>query len=140
MTDVKNMAGHLIRRLHQISTQTFARQMQDAGHDLTPVQFAALDAIAAHPETDQASIAAQIGYDKATIGGVIDRLEVKRLVTRHPSPHDRRARLVQLTEAGRSRLAEMRPIVRGLQDDILAPLTPEERATFVALAAKVVCA
>ncbi|GLT08448.1 MarR family winged helix-turn-helix transcriptional regulator [Sulfitobacter porphyrae] len=136
MTEVKNMAGHLIRRLHQISTQCFARRMQEAGHDLTPVQFAALDAIAAQPDTDQAGIAAQIGYDKATIGGVIDRLEQKRLVIRHPSPHDRRARLVQPTDAGRAGLAELHPIVRDLQEDILAPLTPEERATFVALAAK----
>lgn len=138
MTDVQNMAGHLIRRLHQISTQTFSRHLQEAGQDMTPVQFAALDAIAAHPESDQASIAALIGYDKATIGGVIDRLEQKKLVTRHPSPHDKRARLVQTTQAGRARLAELYPIVRDLQGEILAPLTAEERAAFVALAAKVV--
>lgn len=138
MTEVQDMAGHLIRRLHQISTQTFARHLQEAGHDLTPVQFAALDAIAAHPETDQAGIAAQIGYDKATIGGVIDRLEHKRLVTRHPSPHDKRAKLVQLTDAGRSLMGALHPIVCRLQDDILSPLTADERAAFVALAAKVV--
>ena len=132
------MAGHLIRRLHQVSTHTFALRLQEAGHDLTPVQFAALDAILSHPEADQASIAAHIGYDKATIGGVIDRLEQKGLITRRPSPHDKRAKLVQLSDAGQEKLRELHPIVRALQADILGPLTADERATFVALAAKAV--
>ena len=39
------MPGHLIRRLHQQSTQVFQAQMQAAGFDLTSVQFAALDAL-----------------------------------------------------------------------------------------------
>ncbi|APE44488.1 MarR family transcriptional regulator [Sulfitobacter alexandrii] len=138
MPDVRYMPGHLIRRLHQMSTRTFSRCMQEAGQDMTPVQFAALDAVAANPGMDQAAIAARIGYDKATIGGVIDRLEQKKLVVRHPSPHDRRARLVEPTEAGRARLAALSPLVAAFQDDILAPLTAEERETFVALAAKVV--
>ena len=55
------MAGHLIRRLHQQSTQTFQARMQAAGYDLTSVQFAALDAIAQQPGIDQASLSALIG-------------------------------------------------------------------------------
>jgi hypothetical protein len=51
-----DMAGHLIRRLHQQSTQVFAQRTQAAGFDLTPVQFAALDAIQAQPATDQATL------------------------------------------------------------------------------------
>ena len=35
-----DMAGHLIRRLHQLSTQVFVQRTQAAGYDLTPVQFA----------------------------------------------------------------------------------------------------
>ena len=34
------MPGHLIRRLHQLSTQCFANRMRAAGFDVTPVQFA----------------------------------------------------------------------------------------------------
>ena len=52
--DSLDMAGHLIRRLHQHSTQIFVQRTQAAGFDVTPVQFAALDAIFAHPATDQA--------------------------------------------------------------------------------------
>ena len=85
------MAGHLIRRMNQISTHVFSQRMQAEGRDLTPVQFAALDTIIANPGIDQASVAARIAYDRATIGGVIDRLEQKGYVERTISRRDRRA-------------------------------------------------
>jgi len=130
------MAGHLIRRLHQQSTQVFQAQTQAAGLDLTSVQFAALDAIAQQPGIDQASLAATIGFDRATIGGVIDRLERKGLVQRVVSTQDRRARQLSLTPDGGQLLLASRPVVEALQADILAPLTPEDRTTFLALAHK----
>ena len=97
------MAGHLIRRLHQQSTQVFQAQTQAAGFDMTSVQFAALDAIAQQPGIDQSSLAATIGFDRATIGGVVDRLESKGLVQRSVSEQDRRARQLQLTPDGSAR-------------------------------------
>ena len=130
------MAGHLIRRLHQQSTQVFQAQTQAAGLDLTSVQFAALDAIAQQPGIDQASLAATIGFDRATIGGVIDRLERKGLVQRVVSTQDRRARQLNLTPDGGQLLLASRPVVEALQADILAPLTPDDRTTFLALAHK----
>ncbi|MBX3605394.1 MAG: MarR family transcriptional regulator [Piscinibacter sp.] len=130
------MAGHLIRRLHQQSTQVFQARTQAAGFDLTSVQFAALDAIAEQPGIDQASLAATIGFDRATIGGVVDRLESKGLVQREVSVQDRRARELNLTPAGERLLAACRPVVEALQLDILAPLSVRERATFLALAHK----
>lgn len=130
------MAGHLIRRLHQQSTQIFQAQTQSAGLDLTSVQFAALDAIAQQPDIDQAGLAATISFDRATIGGVIDRLETKGLVERVVSEQDRRARLLRLTPAGQGLLAASRPVVEVLQTDILSPLSAQERAVFIALAQK----
>lgn len=130
------MAGHLIRRLHQQSTQIFQTQTQGAGFDLTSVQFAALDAIAQHPGIDQASLAAIISFDRATIGGVIDRLERKGFVQRVVSVQDRRARQLHLTHGGEQLLAACRPVVNTLQSDILALLSPAEREVFLALAHK----
>ena len=130
------MAGHLIRRLHQVSGQVFLRQVQAAGHDLTPVQFAALDALHSHSGIDQGQLSALIAYDRATIGGVVDRLEQKGLVRREISRHDRRAREVSLTPEGERVFSELLPLVRRLQADILAPLDDAERAQFMALARK----
>lgn len=134
--DRTDMAGHLIRRLHQRSTQVFQTQVPAAGFDLTSVQFAALDAIAQQPGIDQASLAAAIGFDRATMGGVVERLEHKALVQRVVSAQDRRARMLHLTPEGARLLAASRPVVQALQADILALLTPTERSSFLALARK----
>lgn len=130
------MAGHLIRRLHQQSTQIFQAKTQEAGFDMTSVQFAALDAIAEQPGIDQASLAATISFDRATIGGVIDRLESKGLVQRAVSESDRRARLLSLTKDGEKLLAACRPIVEALQAEILGALSRTERKAFLTLAHK----
>lgn len=130
------MAGHLIRRLHQQSTQVFQARTQAAGLDMTAVQFAALDAVAQRPGLDQASLAATISFDRATIGGVVDRLEQRGLVQRVVDPQDRRARHLHATSAGRRLLKASRPLVEALQAEILAPLSAAERTTFLALARK----
>jgi DNA-binding MarR family transcriptional regulator len=133
-----SMVGHMIRRLNQISTQVFSRRMQEAALDLTPVQFAAMDAIAAFPGIEQAGVAAKIAYDRATIGGVIDRLEQKGYVRRTVCKHDRRAREVRLSDKGAKAYAEILPVVTALQDDILPGLDMAERAQFLHLARKVI--
>lgn len=133
---ILEMHGHLIRRLQQQSTQVFQMQMQAAGFDLTSVQFAALDTIGRQPDIDQATLAAAISFDRATIGGVVDRLESKELVQRAVSVNDRRARRLRLTAAGEALLRAVRPVVQALQPAILAPLTPAEQSTFGRLARK----
>lgn len=134
--NIYGMAGHLIRRLHQKSTAIFQSRMRDAGIDLTPVQFATLEAVRDNPGIDQANIAALIAYDRATIGGVVERLEQKGLVARSVNRRDRRARQVSLTERGEAAYEAIRPIVADLQDDILAGLSNEEKGTLIALIRK----
>ena len=132
--EAHGMAGHLIRRLHQISTQIFVTRAREAGFDITPVQFAAMDALLENPGIDQAGVATLIAYDRATIGGVIDRLVSKGLVERVVSQHDRRAREVRLTDQGVLVFEALVPVVRSVQDEILAQLTPPESKRFMALA------
>lgn len=132
------MAGHLIRRLHQQATQVFVQRTQAIGFDVTPVQFAAMDAIHAHPATDQARLAEMIAYDRATIGGVIDRLVQKGWIHRIVSERDRRARELSLTDAGEQVRTALLPVVVDLQNDILKPLKQGDRDLFLGLARQVV--
>jgi len=135
---VIDMAGHLIRRLHQQSTQVFAQRTAAAGFDLTPVQYAALEAIYEHPGTDQKFVAEMIGYDRATIGGVIERLERKGWVRRVVSEQDRRARELSLTAKGNSTRLALQPVVRELQKEILRPLSEADQELLIGLARQVV--
>lgn len=133
MFHLYEMPGHLIRRLHQISTALFGTRMAEAGIDLTSVQFAALVAVRGNPGIDQATLAGLIAYDRVTIGGVVDRLVAKGLVTREVSPRDRRARVLELSEAGQALLARAMPVAVAVQGDILDGLPAGEREGFVAL-------
>lgn len=136
--EIHSVAGHLIRRLHQISTRIFTTQTQEAGFDLTSVQFAAMDAISAHPDIDQAGVAALISYDRATIGGVIDRLEQKGIIVRTVNSRDRRAREISMTPEGSKVYSALQPVVQSLQREILQRLDETEHATFMALLQKAV--
>lgn len=136
--DSLDMAGHLIRRLHQQSAQIFVQRTQAAGFDLTPVQFAALDAIHSSPAIDQARVAEMIAYDRATIGGVIERLEQKGWIHRIVSERDRRARELSLSAEGKRIHSALLPIVRDLQDEILWSLGEADRTRFIKLARKLV--
>lgn len=133
-----DMPGHLIRRLNQISTSIFLQRIQDAGYDLTPVQFAALQTLHSSPGIEQAQIAALIAYDRATIGGVIDRLEKKGYISREVSKQDRRARECRLTSQGKRVIEKIIPVVESVQQEILDGLNARQREQFIALAQKAV--
>ncbi len=90
--DNNDMPGHLARRFQQIAVAVFLAEVEGAGFDLTPVQYAALATIKANPGLDQVTLAGLIAYDRTTITGVIDRLVQKGLAERRASSRDRRAR------------------------------------------------
>ncbi len=133
---ITSMPGHLIRRMHQASQAIFDAQITEAGFDITPVQFAALTVIRARPGLDQATLASAIAFDRATTGGVIDRLEAKGLVRREIAKGDRRSRRLHLEPAGAAVLEGVSPIVLNVQDLILAGLSASERAALMRLLAK----
>ena len=124
-----DLPGHYIRRLQQIAVGVFMEETQAFG--VTPVQFAALNALVATPGIDQRTLAASIGFDTSTIGGVVDRLEARGCVQRQVSPEDRRARLLQVTPEGKQLLQEVSDAVLSTQTRILAPLPEGERQEFL---------
>ena len=127
--DLDSLPGHDIRRLHQIAVALFMQETESSG--ITPVQFAALQAVHNVPGTDQRTLARTIGFDTSTIAGVIDRLEARGLTLRSASAQDRRVRLLTLTEAGQQLLADVTPSMLRAQERILAPLPEQERGEFM---------
>ena len=130
---VHSMPGHLVRRLQQVAVRLFSDEVNG---DLTPVQFAALCAINDRPNIGQAALAALIGYDRATMGGVIDRLEQKGFVARIASAEDRRSNALALSAAGHKVIAAVKPKVEAVQQSLLAPLSDAEQRQFEAMCLK----
>ena len=130
------MPGHLIRRMHQASQAIFDGEMGAHGFDITPVQYAALVVIGERPGLDQATLATAIAFDRATTGGVIDRMETKGLIRREIDKADRRARRLFIEPAGESLLAGAVPHIRLVQHRMLQGLSATERATLLGLLGK----
>lgn len=136
--DFAHAPGHLIRRAQQIAVSVFAQEL--AVFDVTPVQFAILNALMDAPGTDQVTLAARVAFDAATSGSVIGRLEAKGWVRREASPQDRRRKLLWLTPKGKKAVLVMAPKVAQVQELILQPLKAQERQQLTALLAKLVSA
>jgi DNA-binding MarR family transcriptional regulator len=140
MTDTQHMPGHLARRFQQIAVAVFLAEVEAAGFDLTPVQYAALAAINTNPAIDQVTLAGLIAYDRTTIMGVIDRLVQKGLVVREASSRDRRARELHITNEGRKTLRAITPSVEAAQEIMLRGLTDREARELMRLLRKAIAA
>lgn len=136
MTDLKNMPGHLIRRMQQIAVAVFHAEVEAAGIDITPVQYAALVRVAGNPGIDQVTLAGLIAYDRTTIAGVVDRLVQKGFLSRAVSAKDRRARVLHLTETGEGALKVLTPAVENAQKVMLRGLDEAETEEFMRLLRK----
>jgi DNA-binding MarR family transcriptional regulator len=138
--DNSDMPGHLGRRFQQIAVAVFLSEVEGAGFDLTPVQYAALAEVATSPGTDQVTLAGSIAYDRTTITGVVDRLVQKGLLVRHASSRDRRARELRITDEGRRTLRKISPAVETAQRIMLRGLTEQEAEELMRLLRKAIAA
>lgn len=128
--------GHQIRRAHQLSVAIFMEET--AAFDVTPVQFAILNALMDDPGEDQITLAGRVAFDAATSGSVISRLEAKGWVRRKADPNDRRRKLLWITPSGQKVALQMKRAVGKVQSRLLGPLDDAERAQFGALLGKLI--
>lgn len=121
----------LSRRLYQLGAAMVAAHTLE--HRLSPVQFAALQAIHNQPGLEQRALAGQIAQDAPTTAAVVDKLEERGFLLRGASPADARTRLLTLTDPGREVLLRLQPVVRKAQSALLRPLPRAEQLQFMRL-------
>jgi DNA-binding MarR family transcriptional regulator len=68
-------------------------------YDLVPPHWIALQTL--DEPKPMGELAKQLACDNSNVTWITDRLEERGLVERRPAPHDRRVRLLVLTDAGR---------------------------------------
>jgi MarR family transcriptional regulator, transcriptional regulator for hemolysin len=77
-------------------------------------------------EHTQTELAEMVGLDKTTMVVALDELEREGLAERHPSPHDRRARIVVVTAKGKRKVAQADEVLERVQTDVLTELSARE--------------
>ena len=73
-----------------------------AEYELSPPQLGALKALDPEHPVAMSELAGILGCDNSNVTGIVDRLEYRGLVERRPADHDRRVKLLALTEDGRA--------------------------------------
>ncbi|MEU4695670.1 MarR family winged helix-turn-helix transcriptional regulator [Nonomuraea dietziae] len=77
---------------------------------------------------NQIDMANQLRLDRTVMVYLVDQLVEAGLVERVPDPADRRSKMIVATDKGRVRLEEATAVLRFVDDHVLAPLEPGERA------------
>ena len=92
-----------------------------------------LAALTAEPGRTQLALAYDLGLDKTTLTSLLDRLEAGGLIIRSLDPHDRRARIPELTDAGRRIQATVTRARDRAEAELLSAFSQDEQRLLRAL-------
>lgn len=120
---------HLLHRAGQCAGDVFAAEIGDA--DLTPRQYAVLLTVSQKEGLSQTDLVEQTGVDRSTLADIVRRMLKKGLLQRRRTKEDARAYAVKLTEEGWRVLRQAEPIVRRVDERILAALPVKDRDQLI---------
>src|SRR5450631_4020510 len=107
-------AERLMSELHVEALAPFDIHARDLG---------VLLAIDSTEPASQQEIAQRMGVDRTTMVAIIDALEAKGIIARHPDPEDRRRNVVELTPTGQDILRQAITASDAAEAELLAPLS-----------------
>ncbi len=118
--------GSLVIRVGQLWRRTMGQALADHGMS----QATALPLIVLlrqEQEIRQIALAEAMGIEGPSLVPLLDALENDGLVERLCDPEDRRAKLVRLTPAGRTKAEEVEAVVDTVRNRIFRSIAPEDR-------------
>lgn len=116
----ENTVAFLIQDVTRLLHREFDQRMKPLG--LTRAQWWVISKLHFSNGVTQSELAADLGFSKAALGGLLDRLEAKGWIRRRTHPTDRRARLVFLTPKVDPLLDEIRRVANEMNADVQAGL------------------
>jgi DNA-binding MarR family transcriptional regulator len=118
--------GYLLKHVQERLREQSAAAL--APYGLDGRELAVLLVLASNEPASQQQAARRLGVDRTTMVALLDALEAKDLVTRHPHAEDRRRNVVELTATGRDTLRHATRASDAAERQFLAPLsTPAAR-------------
>lgn len=123
--------GYALRKAQVRSYDLFHEWLGDSG--LSPARLTALSIIASQPDTNQASLARQLGISGPTALKLVDALETSGLVRRRSVASDRRRYALVLTAPGRERMEQASAQLDAYERRLAEGLTPGERQQLIQL-------
>src|ERR1700757_2536055 len=122
----------LAEMLVDLARKTVAAELPVlAAHGLSMWGYVVLSALDRSPIRTQAALAEAIGADKTRIIPTLDELQEHGYIERIPDPEDRRARLLAITESGRSIKDAVQVDIQRGEEHWLGQLSANDRDVFV---------
>ena len=126
---------HLLHRASQRADALFIQHVSD--RNVTPRQFAVLEAVAGNDGLSQTDIIDATGIDRSSTAELVRRLVRGRFLQRRRTRRDARAYSVKITPAGRKLLTSCAPAVRSAHEQLLDRFSAIEREAFHTLLARI---
>lgn len=121
--------GFRLRLAQQTAFDTFHRTMSPLG--LTPGRLAVLLMLEANPAIRQGVLAEALRIKPSNLTVLLASLEEEGLLKRAEEEGNRRANLLQITQAGRALLKRGKVGEAEVERQLAEGMTPEEHATLV---------
>ncbi len=122
----------LAAMLTLLARQTVAAEQPVlAAHGLSMWGYIVLSALDSSPIRTQAALAEAIGADKTRIIPTLDDLQEHGYIERTPDPEDRRARLLAITESGRSIKGAVQAEIQRGEEHWLGQLSADDQDVFL---------
>jgi DNA-binding MarR family transcriptional regulator len=122
--------GYLLKRAQATLNAAMSGVLRE--HGATLAQYAVLTALDEQPGLSNAGLARRAFVTPQTMNQVLQELEQKRWVARHPDPAHARILQAELTRGGRTALGACRLAVDAVEEQMLAPLAPGDIEQFTA--------
>lgn len=126
--DVRTRLGYLLKHAALRLEELHSAGLRPL--DVDARELGVLLVLAAHPAGSQHEAALRLGVDRTTMVALLDVLEQKGLVSRHPDPLDRRRNLIGLTDPGEQTLDRAVRASDDAERSLLAPLGPHRGQSF----------
>jgi DNA-binding MarR family transcriptional regulator len=126
----------LLDHLARVGRRAAEASMSPGG--LRPRHLHALGLLNERGALSQQSLGEVLSLDPSNVVGLLNELEERGLVTRRRDSADRRRHIVELSVAGEEALAAAYVRLGLVEDDLLAALNAEERATLYHLLVRAV--
>jgi DNA-binding MarR family transcriptional regulator len=127
--------AYLFKHAERLMSELHAEAL--APFDIHSRDLGVLLAIDDTEPASQQQIAQRMGVDRTTMVAIIDALEAKGIIARHPDPEDRRRNVVELTPTGHDILRNAITASDAAEAELLAPLSAEESQQLRDLLARV---
>ena len=108
-----------------------------AVYELRPVDFSVLSLIGHNPGITSRQLCQALGILPPNLVGMINSLEKRGMISRHPHPRDGRALGLHLTPQGEQLMEQAESTAASLESEVGARLTPAENRTLLRLLKKV---